>query len=605
MVREAKVTVVTAPHSGADTRNYVYFQTGGHKYLLGSPTAPLTPDQGPQEFRLDLESAPLTAADLRGYALGMLGHPSPYGDAPDRWHPQRLIVEIDGRTVYDSEENEVDRNSLAAIRLIPPAQANAAGEIIQITPGPRETFVWEAGSAAGLDLTSGGPEALPPEGSENAPQPEPGLPPIAGGGDVTIGGPEVVIEGQNVVADGTGGGGWYDPTCGPFPGEQAFGPGWQPGFGGGFGGGFGPGMGWGMDWGWGPDWNMGGWDPGWGPGWLPGPAPGLSLSDLLALALLHDLGLLPDAIIPDPVGEPPQLEEVTFDFAAHTVNWAVTGDESQIDHFAVDLVRIRPDLDVPFVEVMAGPLTVAADQRSLDLMAFGVLPAMLTGDEASRSYWSLRVTMIPTDPAVGTDSGFTPAIPFSPMAPELDFHLDAAFYSIPPAPDSYPLPISFGGEPETPWRAVWVAGETDAHSGLVFAGLSPMQYHVVYRPEADGERIVVHFQSDHLHEGNFRLIAFAGFRGAVEQPTTADVSAHLHLTSLVDPATTGDVGMFPITVAADPTLPPSHLEPIILDFNTATVHAGPMEARVEFRVDHHTADPQHPLTLFGIRLLPQ
>jgi hypothetical protein len=88
-VREAKVTVVTAPHSGADTRNYVYFQTGGHKYLLGSPTAPLTPDQGPQEFRLDLEAAPLTAADLRGYALGMLGHPSPYGDAPDRWHRRR------------------------------------------------------------------------------------------------------------------------------------------------------------------------------------------------------------------------------------------------------------------------------------------------------------------------------------------------------------------------------------------------------------------------------------------------------------------------------------------------------------------------------------
>ncbi len=36
-----KVTLTTAAHTGADTRNYVYFRAGGHKYLVGSPANPL------------------------------------------------------------------------------------------------------------------------------------------------------------------------------------------------------------------------------------------------------------------------------------------------------------------------------------------------------------------------------------------------------------------------------------------------------------------------------------------------------------------------------------------------------------------------------------
>ena len=61
-IEAMKVTVVTAPHTGADSRNFVYFQTGGHKYLLGSPTMPLTPHYGPQEFVLDMAVSPLRAA---------------------------------------------------------------------------------------------------------------------------------------------------------------------------------------------------------------------------------------------------------------------------------------------------------------------------------------------------------------------------------------------------------------------------------------------------------------------------------------------------------------------------------------------------------------
>ena len=70
-LEEGARLVGVAPHTGADSRNFVYFRTGGHKYLLGSPTMPLTPDYGPQEFVLDMAVSPLDASDLRGFGLGM------------------------------------------------------------------------------------------------------------------------------------------------------------------------------------------------------------------------------------------------------------------------------------------------------------------------------------------------------------------------------------------------------------------------------------------------------------------------------------------------------------------------------------------------------
>lgn len=65
------------------------------------------------------------------------------------------MVEVDGRVVYDSEENDIDRMSLEAIRVIPPAHVDAAGKVVQNAPNPRETFIWEAGKAMGLDLAPG------------------------------------------------------------------------------------------------------------------------------------------------------------------------------------------------------------------------------------------------------------------------------------------------------------------------------------------------------------------------------------------------------------------------------------------------------------------
>ncbi len=64
-IESMRVTVITAPHTGAETRNYVYFRAGGHKYLLGSPLHPLSPDYGEQVFELDLATGPLVAGDRR------------------------------------------------------------------------------------------------------------------------------------------------------------------------------------------------------------------------------------------------------------------------------------------------------------------------------------------------------------------------------------------------------------------------------------------------------------------------------------------------------------------------------------------------------------
>jgi hypothetical protein len=564
-IERVKVTVVTAPHSGADTRNYVYFRIGGHKYLLGSPLYPLSPDYGPQEFELDLSTAPLTASDLRGYALGMLAHHETSAEAPDRWHPQRLIVEIDGRNVYDSDENPIDRSSLATIRIIPPAQVNTSGKVVENVPVSRETCVWEAGSGIGLDLINGGPEELPAVDDPAYPDPEPSF----------------SIE-QNIAVNEEN---WYDSGAGPFPGEIAFDPSWEPGWG--------PGWGPGWDPGWGP-----GLDPGWGPGWIPGPSP----LDLIVAGILEELGLLPDWVIPPPVGAPPQLEQVDLDLSTQTVSWIVTGDETQIDHFIVQRQRLLPDLDVPLDGELSEPLTLAASERSISLSSLVPILTMESTDLSTRSYSAIRVTLVPTDPAIGVDPGLSPAIPRRAMEPgtslHLDHHYDFAHSGFPASP----FDVSPGGEPIVAGHAVWAAGEIDSHTGLVFAGVSPLQHHVVARPESAGDMVRVHFHSDVLPPGSYRVIAFVGFQGAVESPAEVDVHSSVRVSSVMPPgAEQTYVGT--CSVSADPLGPPAHMMPLITDLATADVGPGPMTLTIRYRFNNVHVDPQHPPMLVGVRLL--
>jgi hypothetical protein len=100
------------------------------------------------------------------------------------------------------------------------------------------------------------------------------------------------------------------------------------------------------------------------------------------------------------------------------------------------------------------------------------------------------------------------------------------------------------------------------------------------------------------------LIAFAGFDGGVEVPAEADVTATLDVRSIDFPAEhAGDTET--VHIAADPALPPTHLVPLIMDFDTALVAAGPMTIELRCHFSNVAVDPQHPPTLFGVRLLPQ
>ncbi|HEY1381433.1 MAG TPA: hypothetical protein VGF55_31825, partial [Gemmataceae bacterium] len=202
-VRSARVKVVTWPHDGADTRNYVYFRTGGTKFLLANPDRPLAPTAGVQEFDLDLDAGPLSAAARRGWALGTLAPPQPQGDAPDRWHPQRLVVELDGQVAYDSDRDDRDRRSLEAVRLIPPAQLDWDGKPLENKETPRERFVWFAGSGVGL-----GEDGKPAPVPESA-KPEAGL---AQKPDGDAKQPPVVVNINNFPGEGPP---WPAPDVGP------------------------------------------------------------------------------------------------------------------------------------------------------------------------------------------------------------------------------------------------------------------------------------------------------------------------------------------------------------------------------------------------------
>ena len=168
---EARVILSTAPHANGETYNHLYFRTGGRKFFLYPPSNHFTPDANPQAFELNVGAGPLSAGDVRGFALGMLAHDRPYAAAPDRWHPERLVVELGGRVVYDSESEPIDQRSLEVIRLIPPAHVDGDGEIIVNEPNPRECLVWHSGHGQGLDLDSGGPAEIPGGVSDVEPEP--------------------------------------------------------------------------------------------------------------------------------------------------------------------------------------------------------------------------------------------------------------------------------------------------------------------------------------------------------------------------------------------------------------------------------------------------
>ena len=596
-VKSGRVTLVTQTHAGADTSNYVYLRTGGHKYLLGSPSTPLTGTGGPQIFALDLLAGPLTAADMRGWALGMVGQPAHYGQSPDRWHPQRLIVEIDGRVVYDSEDSNLDRRSLEAIRLVPPAHFNKDGQIMANTPISRETFVWEAGKGAGLD-EKGAVLPLPQPTDPTFPEPEPGLP------DQIPPTPEPLP--PDVPAD-------QQPPS-DFPGELPIPPddvvipgGWwivpgvEP---------------------WGPGGGPGGWGPGdWGPGGGPGGGLVAGLADLLA-QIWQQLGWLAGLVGPPPQVQSPQITAGWRVGDNFTITWQVVGDENSVDHYQVSLVPVRPDLANPY----PGPsIALGTTPRGVHTLT-APLAALPPGVDVPGLFLAPVVSAIPINPlqlTVNSQPGPAHTIfragsvaveqPFLSAGRTRFWHIPPGFPPgsfAPPLPgaDLFPVPavwnplgISPGPTPGT--RSVWEAGPVVSHNAIAFDPATPGR-HVGVQPLMVGDITLVGMTAQ-LPAGRRRLVAHLGFLGGAGATGTANARMYCCWYDAFDNPVfayhpvPGVPGLPKFANSADPM--PSPLEMVVdpADAPTAT------HLHIQIRVNGGPFDANHPPGLFGVRLVPE
>ena len=563
-----RVTLITNTHAGARTQNYVYFRTGGHKYLLGSPGEPMSGALGAQQFDVDLQACPLAAGDLRGYAVGMLAHPHPYDNAPDRWHPRRMLVEVDGRVVYDSDESAIDRNSLEAIRVIPPAHLDGDGQLVANTPTARETFLWEAGKGLGLDLVEGGALPLPPEDDPTFPEPEPGLEDKAGAPGGPEAGPAIpgVDPGIDGFDPGIGPGGDFPPGFDPFPGEAG-------------GGGFFPDPIW-------PDW-----DPGWGPmpPWV----------DLVPWWLLPPFDPWDPGFDPPPFGDPLQIEsvritEVPIPGNPCNVEWTISGDESGVDHYVVSLVPVRPDQEPPFGGEIAS-VPAAAGQSDADV----VMPAVMVAPPCY--YVAPRVTAVMSDPAdIPPPPRIGPARPIGSTVWRPQPQLSNMYVAINGAMFYFP-PVSFTGEPAGSGRAVWTAGEVESHNAILFDHPEPA-WNVAVRPEV-GDTVRIKFSIPSFN-GRARLIAYLGFLHGGGNSVEVDMRCSWR--AAVGPP----VHLYPVQTRSLLSPLGGPPEPMVLFEQVLDRVDGPppadwAEVNVFFIFRDGTVDPAHPPTLFGVRVVPE
>ncbi len=179
---------------------------------------------------------------------------------------------------------------------------------------------------------------------------------------------------------------------------------------------------------------------------------------------LDQIGLLPEGIIPPLVGTPPQIEKVTINNLTNRFEWEVTGDVTQIDHFSAELLLMRPDLAYHLQHQFPVRWSCrhGTQYRVGRLSAFAVPGSF---DEQSGSFVVVRVTMTPTDPALGTHVAFTSLFPLKTTDPALGFVVSPTFRWEPLMGLPVNRPVSFGGEPGVDPETVWVTGETDTQSG--------------------------------------------------------------------------------------------------------------------------------------------
>jgi len=171
-VQNLRVTLTGGKGPQQGTRNPVYLVAGSRKFLLSSETDPLGDASEPRLFDLaafELAMNPLTKEALTTPGVGVIGSGAPMNKIPDRAQFQRVVLEVDGQVVYDSDKKPDDQKTLPELWLSPAAHFDEAGDLVRATLTPGEVPVWNSGMTL-----AGAPVALPPEPLV------PVLPPIVG-----------------------------------------------------------------------------------------------------------------------------------------------------------------------------------------------------------------------------------------------------------------------------------------------------------------------------------------------------------------------------------------------------------------------------------------
>ena len=576
-IKSAKVTLLTRKHSGADTKNRVYFRTGGNKYPLSSYNNPLSSSLGPQVFDLDLLSGPLTVGGVRGFAVGMLANDQSYGDAPDRWHPERILVELDGSIVYDSDEYPYDRKSLDAIRIIPPVHLNKDGKAVSNKDHTmRELYVWESGKTMGLDETDNSPLPLPEKDDPTYPDAEAGLDDDTGQDDGTAQDDGTdqdygTDQDSTIPADD----GYPDDEY--FPGEDEWYPGdegdWIPDDGGDWipdGGGSGG----------------GGWFPWWPPIWPP---PGSN---------------------PPPAGPVPQVKDARITAGwkmndTFTVEWDFEGDESQVTQYRIMLYTFKPELANP-IQLLLDTKTEAVGTRTTTVNMGG-------GPNPGVDYIIAQVTADFSDGTLHADLAPAHAVFPSNTDPVLHkLHIVPMQYQIqpvgPPLPPPLPTgPIAAGSDPGGP-RAVWIFGQEQSHIDHEFDN-STQAWNVALRPAA-GDAVLDYQMATLISippgpPQKFRFVTYLGFAKGKGAVNTAGFSVYYQVSKLGG----GGIGlpMLPITVANPIAGVLQPMKKIEYVFDSSSPGNGPGVYLLQFRAAAHGGqlDADHPPAFFGSRLVPE
>lgn len=131
------------------TRNPLYLQVGGKKFLLTSEADPLQDTTEPQLYDLapfELALNPLSREALKLPGIGVLGSGMPAHKLPDRAQLQRVAVWADGQPVYDSEQQPVDQATLPRLWLTPTAHLDEKGNVVHAIASATEVPLWLAGT---------------------------------------------------------------------------------------------------------------------------------------------------------------------------------------------------------------------------------------------------------------------------------------------------------------------------------------------------------------------------------------------------------------------------------------------------------------------------